>query len=103
MIENDDGPAVRLCMYIGDGESWLQVPLLMLSILDFHPSDFTTMSRMTDEYIYLYDFDDARKFVERLRYVNQEDPDLTPCVHPDEVDAVRALPPNPHGTEVLIH
>lgn len=100
-IESKD--EVELRLHFDMHGSFLEVPILLLMLMEMPPCVFSKYSRVHKDRMYLEEDLDAGKFISRFEYMYGDKPELTPIDHGETALDIRGYTKNPEGQDVTIH
>jgi hypothetical protein len=106
-IDDDNNISIHLRMFYDLRHSWLEVPLLLLALLNCKPEDFTKFSYLDTDHarMYLEEDLDIGVFYERLSKVPSEENPLMDVLNVSvashgKLSSIRELPRNIKGGSV---
>lgn len=94
---------IQLRLHFDINGSWIEVPMLLLVLMNMPPEVFSKFSRVNANRMYLEEDLDAYKFMLRFEFLYGKKPELLGIDHGEEASTIREYASNSDGRDVTIH
>ena len=102
-VEIFEAEDIELRLHYDKNGSWIEVPMLLLMLMNMPPAMFSKFSRVHEGHMYLEEDLDAYKFLLRFEFLYGKKPELLGINHGEDALTIRGYNKNAEGQDVTIH
>tara|TARA_R110000803_G_scaffold163354_8_gene227013 strand:+ start:1958 stop:2278 length:321 start_codon:yes stop_codon:yes gene_type:complete len=98
-----DEPDIKLRMHYDSSGSWLEVPMLILHMMEMPVTVFSKYSYIDSSSMYLEEHLDAGRFLARFKFTYGRAPEVVAVDHGQTAFIIYELDKNIGGRDVILH